>query len=438
MATRDSTAKSAGGRWTCGERRLLGGLAAFCVLAYGFWKLAALFTAPPAVVIPQVAAPTPNGFDTFINAGTFVTVQWRPWTIRPKSAAPDTSRPSWLITPPTPAQLATIRQAPAANSNALVLLRHGLGMQCLAPQYQEMAQPHPEWVNVRSLSRGVEAAAFVQAAHGEYEASLQTALDGLDMSSRLSHGGETLFDAYSVSGSEECRRPIWPLIDHLDASSSRKAALRIAAIDARSDSFAQVLTREKWQEIADLTQMESDSRWRISAIVNPHTTPQHRTDALISPAAVLRAYTRDMDLAIALVRKPYSPTVPPPSGVAQADCAADEYGCFLFNWDVWCKNAAANRLLSTSLALHAYKLDHGAYPATLQMLVPKYRPDIPADPFSSGPLQYRLQGSRYVLYSIGPDGRDDGGSPGIDSQNRAMPYEIDTTSRGDIVAGVNE
>jgi hypothetical protein len=33
------------------------------------------------------------------------------------------------------------------------------------------------------------------------------------------------------------------------------------------------------------------------------------------------------------------------------------------------------------------------------------------DPFDGQPLRYRNQGTGYVLYSIGPDLKDDGGKP---------------------------
>ena len=68
------------------------------------------------------------------------------------------------------------------------------------------------------------------------------------------------------------------------------------------------------------------------------------------------------------------------------------------------------------LALRAYRLEHGAYPATLAALTPAYLKQIPNDPFAaSGPLHYKRQGSKYVLYSIGPDGKDDGGKPIFDA-----------------------
>jgi hypothetical protein len=98
-----------------------------------------------------------------------------------------------------------------------------------------------------------------------------------------------------------------------------------------------------------------------------------------------------------------------------------------------------------TLALRAYKVEHGGYPSALTALVPGCVDAVPDDPFAaSGPLKYRLASTRYVLYSIGPDGKDDGGRPIFDPTKPApMPgqfdprYQIMEKSVGDIVAGVN-
>jgi hypothetical protein len=106
---------------------------------------------------------------------------------------------------------------------------------------------------------------------------------------------------------------------------------------------------------------------------------------------------------------------------------------------------AQDRLLAVSLALRAYKLEHAIYPSTLTALVPSYLDAVPDDPFNiSEPLKYRLTSTGYVLYSIGPDGNDDGGRPIFDpSQQTPGPGQTDrrhmamANSVGDIVAGVN-
>ncbi len=69
------------------------------------------------------------------------------------------------------------------------------------------------------------------------------------------------------------------------------------------------------------------------------------------------------------------------------------------------------RLLICDLALRLYLAEHGELPKRLEQLVPDYLPELPLDPFSERPLVYRPDGSSWLLYSIGPDHKDDGGTP---------------------------
>ena len=64
----------------------------------------------------------------------------------------------------------------------------------------------------------------------------------------------------------------------------------------------------------------------------------------------------------------------------------------------------------TACTLEKYYLDHHTYPAALAMLVPQYLDRVPNDVIDGAPLRYRLTvDGRYQLYSIGWNGKDDGG-----------------------------
>ena len=67
------------------------------------------------------------------------------------------------------------------------------------------------------------------------------------------------------------------------------------------------------------------------------------------------------------------------------------------------------RAASTAVAIERYRLDHGDSPAALDGLVPAYLASVPIDPFTGRPLLYRTDRSRFVIYSPGPDGKEDGG-----------------------------
>jgi hypothetical protein len=76
-------------------------------------------------------------------------------------------------------------------------------------------------------------------------------------------------------------------------------------------------------------------------------------------------------------------------------------------------------LMKLALALAAYHADHGSYPEKLPDQMPKYTTDLPKDIFQNGAeLHYTRQGDGYLLYSVGPNGKDDGGRGREDHQNK--------------------
>jgi hypothetical protein len=66
----------------------------------------------------------------------------------------------------------------------------------------------------------------------------------------------------------------------------------------------------------------------------------------------------------------------------------------------------ANR---AGLACRLHKSRTGAYPASLEELVPGFLSDVPADPFTGKPFVYRREGEGFIVYSLGSNQKDDGG-----------------------------
>ena len=72
----------------------------------------------------------------------------------------------------------------------------------------------------------------------------------------------------------------------------------------------------------------------------------------------------------------------------------------------------ARRLLITAIALKRYNLRPGKWPETLEELVPDFLEQVPLDFMDGKPLRYRpAPEGRFLLYSVGEDGKDDGGNP---------------------------
>ncbi|MCX5672657.1 MAG: hypothetical protein NTU94_15175, partial [Planctomycetota bacterium] len=79
--------------------------------------------------------------------------------------------------------------------------------------------------------------------------------------------------------------------------------------------------------------------------------------------------------------------------------------------------ADAHHLLAcTAVAVEKYRAKTGQPPDRLSKLVPDYLDAIPKDPFDAKPLRMAVSQGGILLYSIGPDLKDEGGAP-WDSQN---------------------
>jgi hypothetical protein len=69
-------------------------------------------------------------------------------------------------------------------------------------------------------------------------------------------------------------------------------------------------------------------------------------------------------------------------------------------------------LIRTAAALAVYRAKHGVYPKQLSDLTPDVQDQLTADPYGSGPFKYRQTDDGYLLYSVGKNGQDEGGSHG--------------------------
>ena len=108
------------------------------------------------------------------------------------------------------------------------------------------------------------------------------------------------------------------------------------------------------------------------------------------------------------------------------------------------RNSVLRTCLIYKLALHLYHFQYSTYPSNLEQLVTSgILKKLPEDPFQSGhSFGYHPKDKSFILYSVGPDGVDDGGKP-IDlpsnsTKNNPMArYRVTHESKGDMVFGLN-
>jgi hypothetical protein len=75
-----------------------------------------------------------------------------------------------------------------------------------------------------------------------------------------------------------------------------------------------------------------------------------------------------------------------------------------------CRTQVALRCGAVASALEQFRRAHGHWPESLEELVPAYLREIPKDPFDGRPLRLNRLVDGLVIYSVGPDGEDNGGT----------------------------
>lgn len=73
------------------------------------------------------------------------------------------------------------------------------------------------------------------------------------------------------------------------------------------------------------------------------------------------------------------------------------------------RNEAGRDVTRSAVAVERFRIAHGRLPETLDALAPTFMKSAPIDPHSGAPLNYRIDASEYVVYSLGKDGIDQNG-----------------------------
>jgi hypothetical protein len=92
------------------------------------------------------------------------------------------------------------------------------------------------------------------------------------------------------------------------------------------------------------------------------------------------------------------------------------------------RHLAHLRATQTALAVERYRLTEGLLPQSLENLVPAYMEFVPKDPFDGRSLRYFTRENGFVVYSVGDDLTDEGGterdSRKRDARGKTLPWDI--------------
>ncbi len=398
---------------------------------------------PVVVNVPTPKMPKPNAHYYFVAAGKAIVDRKSIIAATTTSfGARKTREMSW----------AEKEKLVRRNEKAFKLLREGFHYPYYNPPMRTMTILFPEYSRIRDVCRLLSVDGQIAARRGDYSHAMDSYLDACQAGSMMPKGAPLINMLVGAACEGIGRTRAWEMLDKVDSETARRGTRRVESILRNHVPFADTLTEEKYSLTSGLAELLNRPNWRPSlASLFAGTGSSPPLSILAMRLKLLTMNRRKivadcelyLDQCVALSRKPYSQRKPWPSlpddmmiGVLlpvfeKADFRAES-------------NRAADGLLCLSFALRAYMLEHGKYPPDLNALIPGYVSALPVDPFAtSGTFRYHLKPGGYVLYSIGPDGKDDGGRPGDpsspDSSASIRARRImDAGSTGDIVAGVNK
>jgi len=408
-------------------------------LLVNWWALA---QEEPLATMPTVPMPDPNAYDFYIAAGQARTQSKPIDAIRKKPTVPRT--------PEEETELVRIEAMIQQEAPALQQLHQGFAYEYRNPPSAPGA-PHREYSVFRGIARLLAMQSRARAARGDWNGAAESSLDAIRMGEDIPRGGALNAAMVGITCQAIGQSTVWDTVDHLNAAQSRAAAQRLQSMIEKRCTYADTMQEEKWLGEAARSELLHKVRLRTAlstanSFSEPNsTTSQHYVTALYLlyvKKLILHNYLTYMDQLAVVCRQSYGLHLPPPP--LPSDPINKTLGTVYFTSRLSSVRVETqNNLLLVALLLHAFRLEHGRYPTALTELAPAYLKRLPDDPFApQGTFHYLLTGSDYVLYSVGPDGKDDEGTP-IDDPQQANStsgrrrYQVFEDSRGDIVAGIN-
>ncbi len=301
-------------------------------------------------------------------------------------------------------------------------------------------RPGPPLVNVRSLQQALAANAVCQAEFGNAEPAVQSLNHAFWFSRSLPPDSLV---SYMIRRACEglAVMALQRTLNRVALSEPQLAGLSRDLDYAATNSLEPVLITERCIAI-----------WVFESVRNRSAPKGLIPSPDLTPLAILRRFVRldppiyrDTDYLQALkFLDQYQAAfrTPPSERLAQVgaihDQVASQRWCLTASmvFPHWAKAAtndektAANlRMAHTALAVERYRLANaGKLPGVLGELVPRFLSSMPLDPFDDRPLRYKRTDHGYLIYSVGPDGVDNGGvarPPNDSSKPYDLPFAVE-------------
>lgn len=334
----------------------------------------------PAYTMPRPTLPDPNAFDYYMRAGEMV------------KAIPASDRQEAMDLKTPPARVAALV---AEAEPALREFRAGMRYPYASPIPADITVYFfPNFANFRAVAKMLIAEARSKQSQGDMEGALRSILDTLRLGSDIPRGAMLIHALLGLAIEKMGLTELTTLAGKLDARQCREAIKQLSLLESQRVPVTDIL-RGEYGYIRE----------------NLSTQSRHPRRGEEKPEGNLRAATQEIDrvFAAALLRGAQLAAYrkPLPRIRNKLLQQVPDYIEQLFHrYDAY---TARYRMLKTELALRAYHLEQGKPSPSLEALVPEYLPAVPQDPFGAGgPLRYH-RGANPLVYSVGPDKKDDGG-----------------------------
>lgn len=328
----------------------------------------------------------------------------------------------------------------AAHRGVLEKLREGADKRYFSGKPLAPETPLPELARYRAAARLACAAARAQHARGEDDEALRTLADVTALGVNLHSGEAPTQMLVGASCVAMAHRPAATVIlcgspsdAALRAHASRMRALRLrlpglAGSFACQAAYVDVLL-DRFEQ-GDVTWLLPEGGARAGVPTAPADSSEgggrhggwNRSEARLALARAKLSDTRawlhdhyarlieEVDKPVAVSRFEELASRSETDAVARRDLLAQMLGAIYAGivpkYRSMVAQLAAEEIMC---ALELYRREDGGYPAKLADLAPAYLPDVPVDPFTDGPIVYRVTPTGYTLYALGPNRVDDGG-----------------------------
>ena len=416
----------------------------------------------PEIEHPEpVPIPEPNAFDLLVEAAEGV----------PDQGAAVSEAVSGIIRDPETGEWrdSTIedkRRVVESNYEALDLIRQALEHDFEYPDLDRglVGGSVRHLGALRMLGRLLSVEIEVHLANERHDAAMTSVLDCIELGRRVGDAPLVLPALTGVAITGIGIQPVPEIIPYLNAHELRSAIRRVETHAKGPFDMAAIVAH---QGRVDLVQLESalkHENWRLGLAKMDEREHWRDFDLLLTEYEDLpvlqrlktrlrswryhkgRVVTANQQMITQVrdaVELPFPESTdhfPKPHSRIPAPMDEGETENFRKTWFRLLVETTIREMLLATLALEAWHRENGQYPERLEDLTSDLLQSIPRDPFTAdAPLLYRQDEDGYVLYSIGPDGHDNGGEamerPDEEDPIRRKRPRMDLP--GDLVAGIN-